>query len=215
MSAHLLAAWRHRLGVRYQPEPGAPEGGEWVYDGPLMPIYNTPEPRWSQDHHRLVEDALHSWKGDPISVSTHLNYELRDAPQPDSGSGKQMRAWAGALLWEMRNAKTVGRQLYRGEKTSRIPQEGDVINWVLRGASSNKATAKRFAGLPNVGGERPMMYVIEPGARALKISDYWNSGLDQSEQEYLLSGDFRILHVDITQTPWMIRVEQVNTEPRL
>jgi 8-oxo-dGTP pyrophosphatase MutT (NUDIX family)/GNAT superfamily N-acetyltransferase len=200
----------------YTPEPDAPEEGEYEKEPDPTGFYpGGIATRWRQAHKPLVADALQKWKGDPINALTHWHHELNDDPQPDSGSGKQMRAMSGALRWELQNnSKTFGRKLYRGVNTAEdlLPQVGDVIDHDSRprGYSSNQSTARRFAGKPDRDfGRRstvPVVYETAPGTKGLRVKDYnTGSGLDQSEQEYILHGQHEVTHVEPTERGLHVR----------
>lgn len=145
------------------------EGGYWDMSGD--------EPRLVQDHDALVRDALWSMKGDWTNVMIHMAHERRGDPQPDSGSGKIMRAQAKALMDELAtNSRPNPMRLYRG--ATQTPTG-------LRAWSQNRRTANRFAKLS--GGQ---VYVLEPGeGRGIRIADYINSGRDQEEQEWIIDSD--------------------------
>jgi 8-oxo-dGTP pyrophosphatase MutT (NUDIX family)/GNAT superfamily N-acetyltransferase len=206
--------------ARYEPEPDAPKEGEYEMEPDPTGFYSGGiAKRWRQDHHALVGEALHQWKGDPLNAVQHLDHEVNDDPQPDSGSGKQMRAWAGALNWELQNnSKQFSRKLYRGQSVSedRLPQVGDVIDHDQRprGYTSNQATARRFAGKPEgnwagQGRKVPVMLETSPGTHGLRVKDYLGGhGLDWSEQEHILTGKHRVTHVTSTE-----RGLHVKTEP--
>jgi GNAT superfamily N-acetyltransferase len=177
-------------------------GGEWDMSGS--------EPRWVQPAEELLEDALAAWKGYPDDIRRHLMEAIRGNPlrSPSSGNEKVWRAQAEAMLDALRTkSSSSGRQLYRGGSSDGVPREGDSVQWTVRGLSSNKATAKQFAK-----GSYPTLFVVEPGATVFRIADFLRSDLDQLEQEYLVSGRFRVIFADISQSPWMVRVQQESSE---
>jgi len=208
--------------ARYEPEPDAPEEGEYEKEPDPSGFFpNGIATRWRQAHKPLVADALHAWKGDPVNALTHWHHELNDDPQPDSGSGKQMRAQSGALRWELQNnSKTFGRKLYRGVPTAqdRLPKVGDIIDHDdrPRGYSSNRATAWAFARKSGSDHLRrplvPVTYQTAPGTQGLRIKDYGTgSGLDQSEQEYVLHGQHQVTHVESTDKGLHVRTRPLQS----
>ena len=165
-----LGRWREAGG--YEPEEDASEEGEFVYeDSPLGPV----AVQWRQDHAALVRDALWSWKGWPSSMAIHMRDEREGAPIPGSGSGKQMRAQAAALLWELaHNARVTERPLYRGSHVD--PSPGLIAAW-----SENKATARYWA---KKGGGA--VQELPAGVRGLRVRDYVHSQADEAEREWLI-----------------------------
>lgn len=160
-SPHRVASRWLRAG--YEPEPDAPPRGEWDRSGD--------EPRWSQDHRELVVAALNSWKGDPIEMTTHIGDERVNAPQPGNGTGKQWRAQAAALLYELKhNSRKSGRPLYRG---SHVEPRGEQ-SWTtwLR-------TAQLWAG-KNHG----RVFELPAGTRGLRVKDYLVG--DDPEREWIV-----------------------------
>lgn len=148
--------------------PGAPEGGEWIFEDGAAVEFVAP-------HEELVAGGLRSWVGSPADMHIHMADEIAGAPQPSSGGGKIMRAEAKALLEELaRNGKPTPK-LYRGATNTsldEIPQ-----SW-----SENRATARRFAKLS--GGT---VDTLQPGeAVGIRMADYITSGLDEFEQQWLV-----------------------------
>lgn len=148
--------------------PGAPEGGEWIFEDGSAVEFVAP-------HEELVAGGLRSWVGSPADMHIHMADEIAGAPQPSSGGGKIMRAEAKALLEELaRNGKPTPK-LYRGATNTsldEIPQ-----SW-----SENRATARRFAKLS--GGT---VDTLQPGeAVGIRMADYITSGLDEFEQQWLV-----------------------------
>mgnify|MGYP000405564302 CR=1 FL=1 len=151
---------------RYRPQEGAPVAGEWDR--------SSGEPRWRQSHRELVVAALRSWKGSPSELRLHLLDEELGAPLPGSGSGKIMRARAGALLWELaHNPRPATRVLYRG---SHLTPEGPQ-SW-----SESRKVAELWAS--KNGGR---VFVRAKGEPALRVLDYTTSAFD-SEREWVAVG---------------------------
>lgn len=152
----------------YAPEADAPEEGEFVMeDGPFGPA----AVRWRQAHQRLVCDALRSWKGAPATMRIQIQAERAGEPQPWSGSGKQMRAQAAALLWELAEKARPTPRLWRGAEF----EPGDELQpW-----SERKSVARGFAG------KQGQLYELPAGsARGIRIADY--IGDSMMEHEWIL-----------------------------
>lgn len=151
----------------YVPEHDAPAEGEWDRSGEA--------PRWRQQHAALVQDALWSMKGHHSTMQLHMDAVARgEGPHTmGSGSGKQMRTQAAALLHEINTSgKVNSRPLYRGD--TREPQEH------LQAWTSRQAVAKRFAG------KQGQVHVAAPGTvHGVQVKDYIRSGLDESEAEWV------------------------------
>lgn len=120
----------------YAPDPDAPEKGEFLmepapnFDGTMGQAAT----EWRQSHDELLKYALHSWKGWPSVMQIHMADEREGKPQPSSGSGKQMRAAAAALNWELEKRSRINDvTLYRGAS-----EESD--NW--RPWTSSKRVAQ-------------------------------------------------------------------------
>jgi hypothetical protein len=147
-------------------EEHIPPGGRWDRSGE--------EPRWEQRHSELVADALHSWKGWPTSMGLHMSEELAGAPQPSSGSGKQMRSQAAALIREINErGQTNPRMLYRG---SHVEPAG------FRAWSERRGVASGWA--KKGGGE---VYKAPRGTvRGIRVADYIKSGVDEQEREWII-----------------------------
>ena len=140
--------------------------GDWDRSGDV--------PRWVQDHVSLVRDALWSWKGAPADMRIQMDDAAKGMPQPDSGSGKIMRAQAEALAQEVgTNGRPNDRPLYRGDTR---PPVG-LTPW-----SESKRVADRFA---RTGGGTT--YTLPKGeGRGIKVADYIASGMDESEREWIM-----------------------------
>lgn len=150
----------------YRPQDGATVAGEWDR--------SSGDPRWRQSHRQLVADALRSWKGDPVSVRLHFRDEELGAPLPGSGSGKILRARAGALLWELaHNARPATRVLYRG---SHLVPDGPQ-SW-----SESRKVAELWA---RKNGGR--VFTRARGEPALRVADYTASAFE-SEREWVAVG---------------------------
>jgi len=150
----------------YRPQDGATVAGEWDR--------SSGEPRWRQSHRELVVGALRTWKGAPAELRLHLLDEQVGAPLPGSGTGKIMRARAGALLWELaHNARPATRVLYRG---SHLEPDGPQ-SW-----SESRKVAELWAS--KNGGR---VFTLPKGAPALRVMDYTSSAFD-SEREWVAIG---------------------------
>ncbi len=135
----------------YRPDFDAPAEGEWRWS-------ESGEPVWVQQHDALVGDAIHSWKGWPSDMRIHMQNEADGEPQPRSGSGKQMRARAAALLWELNNAsKPSPTPLFRGSHVEPVGLQ----SWTTR-----KSIARLWAGRAGT------IFRLPPGAKGLRVSDY-------------------------------------------
>ncbi len=150
--------------TQYVPEPGAPPDGEWVRD--------RGSPIWRQAHPALVTRALRSWKGDPAEMRLHLRDEMEGDPLPGNGSGKMMRAQAGALLWEVRNnPRTTTKPLYRGSHVEPVGPQ----SW-----SESKKVAELWASK-----NKGRVFVLPKGSRGLRVLDYTTSAFD-AEKEWVV-----------------------------
>jgi hypothetical protein len=129
---------------------------------------------WEQPHDELLHDALHSWKGATSDMHLHMADEQAGAPEPGSGSGKQMRAQARALLHEIEtNGKPNPKPLYRGDQR----QPGPYSEW-----SEKRSIAAGFA--KRYGGE---VHVKAPGeGHGIRIADHINSQMNQAEAGWIL-----------------------------
>lgn len=133
-----------------------------------------PEPRWVQDHDELLQDALWSLKGHTSTMHIHLRDVRTNAPQPSSGSGKQMRAQAEAL-WRHLNdhGRTNDIPLYRGSHE----EPGEIEAW-----SEDPKVAQQWA---RKGGGK--VWVLKPGeGHGVRVADHITSGLDQTEREWVV-----------------------------
>lgn len=91
--------------------------------------------------------------------------------QPNSGSGKILRAQAAALLWELQHHSKVSRiPLYRGSHEA--PR--GFQPW-----TTSKALAEKWAGRNN--GE---VYELPGSTKGLRIADYLGSDV---EREWIVS----------------------------
>lgn len=150
------------LAARYEPEPSAPASGEWDRSGD--------EPRWAQAHAALVKAALQSWKAESATMPVLIRDERHDAPLPDSGSGKKMRAQAAALLWELEHkARRSPQPLYRGSHEN--PK--GLNSW-----TSFLKTAELWAAKNN-----GKVFTLPKGTKGLRVSDYLGS---DPEREWLV-----------------------------
>ncbi len=146
--------------VEYEPDAEASAEGEWDRTGP--------EPVWRQAHDALVVDALHSWKGDPADMTIHIADERVGAAQPRNGSGKQKRAQAAALIYEMQHNSTPARRpLYRG---SHIEPRGEQ-SW-----TTSRKIAAFWAGKNN-----GRVFELPAGTRGLRIEDYFPDIMNEKE----------------------------------
>lgn len=153
----VASAW---LATAYEPDPAAPAAGEWDRSGP--------EPRWRQSQEALVAKALHSWKGDPVEMNLHMEDARTSAPLPGSGGGKQLRAQAEALMWELAHkSKPCPRTLYRGShQEPHGPQA-----WTTLASYARTWAAKN-------GGR---VFELPKGTRGLRIEDYISSFAEERE----------------------------------
>lgn len=147
----------------YTPDPTAPDQGEWDRSGD--------EPRWRQAHRNLVTEALREWKGFPSAMRLLMADERQGAPLPGSGSGKQLRAKAAALLWELEHKSKASRYpLYRGSHEKPDGEEP----W-----STSEKVAKIWAA-KNHG----QIFTLPAGTKGLRIADYLGSDV---EREWIVS----------------------------
>lgn len=192
----------------YVPNHGASEKGGWDRSGDV--------PRWVQGHEALVSDAAHSWKGNTSDMKNHMKWARLGEPQPDAGSGKIMRAQAEALQHEVtHNSKTVNRPLYRGTKMrGGIPKVGEDVFMHATGFSSNRATAQRFmksaAKDDHGGGDHHVgvIYHLEKGSKSYRLPVH--GGIDESEQEYLSQGRYRVTHTDVSDGGVHVHLQHVD-----
>jgi 2'-5' RNA ligase len=156
----------------YTPQHEAPEKGEWDYTGVDPNAMVGPGPKWVQQHRELVREALYSWLGDPAAMRIHASDALTGAYTPGSGSGKQMRAQAEALLWELQyNSKPIPMSLYRGSG-AKGDRPGNPFSW-----SEDRAIAKAFA--KRYGGT---VQVLPAGtARGLRVRDYVGGMIEEKQ----------------------------------
>lgn len=129
--------------------------------------------RWEGPHDELLREALYEMKGSKSQMHIHLDDEVWGAPQPGSGSGKRTRAYARALLTELRTAARPNPvPLYRG----------GTLNDLVNSWSESRQVAERFA--QRYGTD---VQVLPAGqGRGLKVADYIHSGLDDIESEWLV-----------------------------
>jgi hypothetical protein len=138
---------------KYEPDPGAPQNGEWVRDEDGDAI------RWRQNHQKLVAQALNTWKGSPTEMILNIRDEMVGHQHPGSGNGKKDRAAAGALLWEMQhNSKASPVPLYRGSHEA--PTE-------LQAWTTSRKYAEFWAG--RNGGR---VLTLPKGTRGIRTEDY-------------------------------------------
>lgn len=156
----------------------------FVTRGNIPPEALTLHPNpWHPDpatERRLTEEALQSWVGDPASMRIHMAAVINpdDAtPYEDlSGSGKQMRDQAEALVNAVQNGNATTKKLYRGAKSIDPGDLGVPQSW-----TESKAVAKKFAGKDG------QVFTLNPGeARGIRMADYISSGLDVREKQWLL-----------------------------
>lgn len=147
-------------GSSYRPDPTASAEGEWDRAGP--------NPVWRQAHEELVLAALISWKGDPVEMNIHIADERGNAPLPANGSGKQKRAQAAALIYEMTHNNTVSRKpLFRGShETPRGEQ-----SW-----TTSRKIAERWAAKNN-----GQVFELPAGAEGLRVEDYFYDTMNEKE----------------------------------
>lgn len=129
---------------------------------------------WEQPHEELLSDALHSWKGSPSDMRIHLSDEQAGAPEPGSGSGKQMRAQARALLHELEtNSRLNDKTLYRGDHRDPEPHS----EW-----SESRKVAETWA---RKGGGT--VHVRKPGeGQGIRIADHISSQINDAERGWIL-----------------------------
>lgn len=134
----------------YLPDHQASTAGEWNRTGA--------EPTWQQQHTQLVKDALRLWVGDSSWAHIHIADASKNAPIPSSGSGKQGRKQAEALLWELAHNSIVNDvPLYRGSS-----KEFSAVNsW-----TEKKSEAEKWAKLSKG------TIATLPAARGLRLRDY-------------------------------------------
>lgn len=161
-----------KTGVIQFPEPG------WQ---------DSPEPKWVQNQHSMVVDALQEWVGSSDDLRRHVGYaQAGEWPEHSlsSGNGKRWAAQAKALVHEIRTkGKANPMQLYRGAHQS--PIAGQVTSW-----SENRKTANRFANLHKKTGATSLagtVLVAPKGTvRGIRMQDYIRSGLDEHERQWLV-----------------------------
>ena len=118
---------------------------------------------------RDLEEALWSWKGWPSDMGIHMADEVAGAPEPSSGSGKQKRAQAAALLQALRDAPLNPVTLYRA---------GNIGPYASAWSESRKVAQ----GWSNRGGT-PVQEMAPGTAPSIRIADFISSGLDADERE--------------------------------
>lgn len=151
----------------YAPDPAAPADGRWIREADGVVV------GWSQAHEVLLADALYSWKGAPSSMRIHIADEQAGVPVPSSGSGKQMRAQAAALLWEIRHHATAApRKLHRGSHEN----PAGLCCW------SERAGVARHWASKNDG----RVHELPKGTRGLRVADYITSSMDDAEREWIV-----------------------------
>lgn len=132
----------------YVPDTDAPVEGVWDKSGPVVGtgIFAGVEPKWRQQHRALVTQALTGWVGDPQWFKIHAQDALDNAPIPPSGSGKQGRAQAEALLWELDHHGIPNPvPLYRGSGMAG-DRPGGIFSW-SEDRKVAKVFAKRYGGV--------------------------------------------------------------------
>jgi hypothetical protein len=163
----------------YVPQHDAPKEGRWDYTGVDPNAMGGPGPKWEQQHTQLVHDALQSWTGDPGAFRSHAHDVVTGAPAPGSGSGKEMRARAEALLWEL-DHKAVSNDvpLYRGSG-AKGDKPGQPFTWTEdRRVASN--FAKKYGG---------RVETLPAGSvKGLRFKDYSTGGAFNEKQWLVRAG---------------------------
>jgi hypothetical protein len=201
---------------RYVPDENAHPAGEFVAMNPNAneDRFEDKQYRWRQKHSELVRAAMHHWKGDPTNLHSFMRWSEMEEPLPGSGSGKRYRAMAEALRWELENkAKVRNRVLYRGVSGRPLPTVGETLSMRAVGFSSNKGTGRKYAGPHSTVNSTPIVYVLDKGARSLRIKDYDESDFDAMEQEHIVGGDFKVTGVEAptaTSAPYLVHIRQLD-----
>lgn len=101
-------------------------------------------------------------------MNIHIADERGNAPPPANGSGKQKRAQAAALIYEMTHNNTVSRKpLFRGShETPRGEQ-----SW-----TTSRKIAERWAAKNN-----GQVFEIPAGAEGLRVEDYFYDTMNEKE----------------------------------
>lgn len=138
----------------YQPDESAPEEGEFSSDK-----------KWRQSHKALVADAIKSWIGSPTRVRPHMG---KEQDEDLAGSGKQMRARANALEWEIDHNGIINPvPLYRGATT----EPRGLESW-----SEKRSVANKFAK------GHGKILTAKPGElKGIKVADYTGSPFTEYE----------------------------------
>jgi hypothetical protein len=129
-----------------------------------------------EQHRELVEGALHSWVGAPSDMELHMQQEISGVPYEGSANGARMRAQAAALLREIDTAgRPNDRDLFRGPRTQEAPDMP--TSW-----SESRKVAEGFAKKRN----KPIETVKKGQAKGIRMADYIDSGLNESERQWLI-----------------------------
>jgi len=192
LAHRLLRVARQLLADFYEPDPAATQEGEWIRDPEGSAV------GWRQDHKQLLRDAMYSWMGWPDSMRRGMRAAIQGAPQPSSGSGKQERAQAEALLWELAHkARRNLVALYRG--SHRDPRGWE--SW-----SEDRSVAELWARKSHDGA----VYELPPrAAEGLRIQDYRPDMLGESQ--WIIEGDHVVAH---KLTDWLPVAEDFEAEER-
>lgn len=160
MSTVVRAQWRQAISE-------IKKSSEWVRDDEGQAV------AWTAPHEELLFEALHSWKGWPTSMQIHMSDETMGAPQPSSGSGKQMRAQAAAILRELRERGRPIPDLWRGD------------HYVPRGWKAWSEVKAVAQGWQRRGGGK-LWHLPAGTLKGIRIADFITSTVDQSEREWIV-----------------------------
>jgi hypothetical protein len=135
----------------------------------------------------LLMDAVNSWIGDPADMRIHMDAILHPegaTPYADlSGSGKQLRDQAAALIKAVYTGNTNDVVLYRGSET--------LLDTTFPASyTPNEKVALKFGG-----GEQSNVFDFQPGTlKGIKASDIVGpGGVDQAEQQWIAVDSSEIL----------------------
>jgi hypothetical protein len=104
----------------------------------------------------------------------HMQDERKDAAQPGSGSGKQKRAQAAALLYALtHDARKCGNTLFRGSHEAPV----GVQSWSTKPRVAPVWAGTHWGGLGGV-------WELPKGARGIRVVDYLDHG--DVEKEWLV-----------------------------
>jgi hypothetical protein len=165
------------------------------------------------------------WRqGDTGALRDELNGILAGNDVEWNGSPEQ-RVRMAAIMNAVADAPATDKPLYRGEKVwskERFDElvatlkPGETFTTDMRGYGTDKGTAVTFA----IGAEHQVVYEIEPGARALRLSDavpmsrhrdedvLWEDGAEElddemfdtisSEDEHIALGKYEVVSAELT-----------------